>query len=80
LAKAPGLTAAPARLLWNLVRLLPVAGQPLSLSQLADQLGLTRVTVTNAMQDLLVAGFVQRGPKVGNIYTYKLNPAYFHHL
>lgn len=80
LAKAPGLTAAPALLLWNLVKLLPIAGQPLNLSHLADELGLTRVTVTNAMQELLTAGFVQRGPKVGRVYIYKLNPAYFHHL
>lgn len=80
LAKAPGLTAAAALLLWNLVNLLPPAGQSLNLSELADELGLTRVTVTNAMRKLLTAGFVQRGPKVGRVHIYKLNPAYFHQL
>lgn len=80
LAKPPGLTAAPALLLWNLVRLMPVAGLPLNLSQLAADLDLTIATVTNAMQTLLTAGFVQRGSKVGRVYIYKLNPAYFHHL
>lgn len=80
LSKPPGLTAAPSLLLWNLVKLLPVAGQSMNLSQLAVELGLTRVTVTNAMQELLTAGFVLRGPKVGKVHTYKLNPAYFHQL
>lgn len=80
LAKPPGLTAAPALLLWNLVRQLPATGQALTLGQVADELGLTRVTVTNAMQELLTAGFIQRGPKVGRVHVYKLNPAFFHHL
>lgn len=80
LAKQPGLTQAPALLLWNLVSLLPISGQPLNLSQLADELGLTIPTVTNGMQTLLKAGFVLRGAKVGRVHTYKLNPAYFHYL
>lgn len=80
LAKQPGLAKAPALLLWNLVSLLPVAGQPLNLSQLAEDLGLTISTVTNGMQTLLKAGFVMRGPKVGRVHTYKLNSAYFHYL
>lgn len=80
LAKPPGLTAAPALLLWHLVSLLPPAGQLLNLSQLAGDLGLTIPTVTNGMQTLLKAGFVLRGPKVGRVHTYKLNPAFFHHL
>jgi predicted transcriptional regulator len=80
LAKAPGLTAAAALLLWNLVSLLPPAGQTLNLSELADELGFTRATVTNAMRVLLTIGFVQRGPKVGKVHIYKLNPAYFHQI
>jgi len=80
LAKAPGLTQAPALLLWHLVSTLPVAGEILNLTQLADDLGLTKVTVTNGMLSLLKAGFVIRGPKVGRLHTYKLNSAYFHHL
>lgn len=80
LAKQPGLTQATALLLWHLVSLLPMAGQPLSLSQLADDLGLTIPTVTNGMQTLLKAGFVLRGPKVGRVHSYKLNQAYFHQL
>lgn len=80
LAKAPGLTAAAALLLWSLVKLLPPAGQPLNLSELADELELTPVTVINAMRKLLALGFVQRGPKVGRVHIYKLNPAYFHQL
>jgi len=80
LAKPSSLTAAPALLLWNLVKRLPVAGQALNLSELADELGLTRVTVTNAMQKLLAGGFVRRVAKVERVHIYKLNPAYFHHL
>lgn len=80
LAKTPGLTQASALLLWNMVNTLPVAGQVLNLTQLADDLGLTKVTVTNGMLMLLKAGFVIRGPKVGRVHTYKLNSAYFHHL
>lgn len=80
LAKQPGLTQATALLLWKLVGLLPISGQPLNLSLLADELGLTIATVTNGMQTLLKAGFVLRGPKVGRLHTYKLNTAYFHHL
>jgi DNA-binding transcriptional ArsR family regulator len=80
LANPPGLTAAPALLLWNLTRLLPATGQPLNLSELAVEFGLTRVTVTNAMKKLLTTGLVLRGPKVGKVHIYKLNPAYFHHL
>ena len=80
LAKQPGLTQAPALLLWNLVSQIPVTGQPINLSQLAEDLGLAIATVTNGMQTLLKAGFVMRGPKVGRVHTYKLNSAYFHHL
>jgi len=80
LAKAPGLTQAPALLLWHLVSTLPVAGQTLSLTQLAEDLGLAKVTVTNGMLMLLKTGFVIRGPKVGRVHTYKLNSAYFHHI
>lgn len=79
-AKQPGLTQATGLLLWHLVSVLPTAGQPLSLSQLAEDLGLTSATVMNVMQRLLKAGFVLRGPKVGRVHIYKLNPAYFHQL
>jgi len=37
-------------LLWNLATRLPVAGQALNRSELADELGLIRVTVINALQ------------------------------
>lgn len=80
LAKQPGLTQATSLLLWHLVSILPTAGEPLSLSQLADELGLTIATVTNGMHTLLKAGFVLRGAKVGRVHSYKLNPAYFHQL
>ena len=80
LAKAPGLNAAAALLLWNLVKSLGPTGQQMSLTAMATDLGLTRITVTNAMQDLLKAGFIQRGPKAGRLYLYKLNPAFFYHL
>ena len=80
LSKPPGLTAEPALQLWTLVKQLPVTGQSLNICQLAVDLGLTRVKVANAMQELLISGLVQRGPKVGKVYTYKLNPACFHHL
>jgi DNA-binding MarR family transcriptional regulator len=80
LAKQPGLTQAAALLLWKMTSLLPVTGQPLNLSQLAEDLGLTTPTVTNGMQTLLKAGFVMRGPKVGRLHTYKLNSAYFYYL
>jgi predicted transcriptional regulator len=80
LAKPPGLKAADALLLWHLVKILPIAGETLNLTLLADELALARPTVTVGMQTLLKAGFVMRGPKVGRVHTYKLNPAYFHHL
>lgn len=80
LAKPPGLKAADALLLWHLVKILPIAGETLNLTLLADELALARPTVTVGMQTLLKAGFVMRGPKVGRVHTYKLNTAYFHHL
>jgi predicted transcriptional regulator len=80
LAKPPGLRASDALLLWHLVKILPIAGEMLNLTLLADELGLARPTVTVGMQTLLKAGFVIRGAKVGRVYTYKLNSAYFHHL
>lgn len=80
LAKPPGLRASDALLLWHLVKVLPVAGEALKLTSLAEELGLARPTVTVGMQALLKAGFVVRGPKVGTVHTYKLNSAYFHYL
>lgn len=80
LSKQPGLTQASALLFWKLTSMLPVTGQPLNLSQLAEELGLTIPTVTNGMQTLMKIGFVMRGPKVGRLHTYKLNSACFHYL
>ena len=80
LAKPPGLKAADALLLWHLVKVLPMNGDTLSLKVLADVLALARPTVTVGMQTLLKANLVMRGPKVGKLYLYKLNPAIFHHL
>lgn len=80
LAKPPGLRAADALLLWHLVKILPIAGETLNLTLLADELALARPTVTVGMQALLKAGFVTRGPKVGRVHTYKLNSACFQHV
>lgn len=80
LAKQPGLTQAPALLLWSLVHRLPVAGQILNLTDLATELNLSAATVMNGIKALNTAGFIQRGPRVGRLYIYKLNPAYFYHI
>jgi DNA-binding IclR family transcriptional regulator len=80
LAEPPGLRASDALLLWHLVKILPISGETLNLTLLADELALARPTVTVGMQTLLKAGFVMRGPKVGRVHSYKLNSAYFQYL
>jgi DNA-binding MarR family transcriptional regulator len=80
LAKPPGLRAAESLLLWSLIKRLPPAGDLQSLGQLADDLGLSRVTVTRSMRELIAAGLVQRTSHPGDIHLYKLNSACFHYL
>jgi biotin operon repressor len=80
LARPPGISGVPSLLLWHLVQSLPVAGEFLSVTALAEQLGISRVHATNAMHGLLEQGFIIRGAKSGLLYRYQLNPAYFHLL
>jgi DNA-binding MarR family transcriptional regulator len=80
LSTPPGLTGAALLLLWHLVRTLPVKGQYLSLTEVARQLGLSRVYVTNAMHGLIRAGFITRGARAGLLHHYQLNAVYFHSL
>lgn len=80
LATRQGLHGAKSFLLWHLIQALPKGGGHLSLTDLSQTLGLSRVHTTNAMRTLLEAGFLLRGPKSGSLYHYQLNPAYFHLL
>jgi len=81
LASSPSqLSAAGATLMWHLVKTLPPAGSHLSLTAVADSLGLSRVQVTKAMHKLLQLGCLVRGPKDGVLYLYRLNPAFFQPL
>lgn len=80
LAKPPGVHGAPALLLWHLVQSLPIAGEYLSLTAVAEHTGISRVHATNAMRELLEKGFIVRGTKEGTLYRYQLNPVYFHVL
>lgn len=80
LSTPPGLPGATFLLLWHLVRTLPVKGEYLSLTDLAEQLGLSRVYVTKAMQGLVRAGFITRSAKAGLLHHYQLNPVFFHPL
>lgn len=79
-ASPPKLSAAAASVLWHLVRTLPPAGDYVSLTAVAAELGLSRVQVTRSTHSLLELGCLIRGPKDGSVYLYKLNAAYFHLL
>lgn len=76
----PKLSAAAASVLWHLVSTLPPAGDYVSLTAVAVELGLSRVQVTRSTHSLLELGCLIRGPKDGSVYLYKLNAAYFYPL
>lgn len=81
LAATPSkLNAAPATLLWHLVKTLAPAGSHASLTDIAQELGLSRVQINAAMKLLLQLGLIIRGPKDGRLHQYRLNDAYFHVL
>ena len=68
------------RVLWHLAVTLPVTGDIVSKSELAETLEVSQVYVNAVMGKLCQLGFLTRGPKSGRSYHYKLNPAFLRQI
>lgn len=68
------------RVLWHLTTTLPVTGDIISKSELAETLSVSQVYVNAVMAKLCQLGFLTRGPKSGRSYHYKLNPAFLRQI
>lgn len=70
------LPASQHRLLWLLAAQLRGGVAVVSLTDLAERAGLSRLTAVRSVHALLRLGLLVRGARVGTSYQYKLNPAY----
>lgn len=62
--------------LWLLVVKMPASGMVVSHADLADELKITRTSVSQIMKRLCEKGFLVRGPKFGVSHHYKINPVF----
>lgn len=68
------------RVLWHLAITLPVTGDIITKSELAEALSVSQVYVNAVMGKLCHLGFLTRGPKSGRSYHYKLNQAFLRQI